>query len=507
MSSIIIYSLLPEIFLSLTLLVHLIFNLSLIKTSTLTYRVLSLENLFQTGFILCITAVLIYNTHINGFFVNFLFSFSLGTVIIKTITILISFFILVLVYQNFKHQALGFYEYFTLYLIINLALLFLISATDMLSAYLAIELQTLSFYILASFLRQSSFSSEAGLKYFILGAVFSGCFLFGCSLFYGLFGTLNFNYLSLLFLDIDSLIYFKNIELLIFLSLILIISTLLFKLGVAPFHFWVPDVYDGIPLASMIIFSILPKISIVYFLIKWLAIVQNTFINLNTVLVLCGLLSLFLGSFFSIIQVRLKKLIIYSSIGQMGYVIIGLSHITLTSITSVIFFLIIYLITLIGIWYILAILFVSNNALVKFNKMSSTSFYISSLQNLASQHFITSLCLSFLFFSISGIPPFSGFLSKVFILQSLLELHLYFIVCIIILISLLTLFYYIRLVKILFFEPLINPQKKNSVLTIINSNMLLLNTHFVVLIVFYIIFVFFEPNHLLLLTSIVSLYI
>ncbi len=504
MTSIIIYSFIPEMFLALSLLIHLIFNISLLNSNSLKYRVLTLESLFQTIFILSITALLISNTAIEGFFINYLFSFSLGSNYIKFLSILISLFIIVIVYQNFKDQALSFYEYFTLYLIINLALLLLISSTDMLSAYLAIELQTLSFYILASFLRQSCFSSEAGLKYFILGSVFSGCFLFGCSIFYGLFGTLNFNYLSLLLIDFNSISYFKSINFLIVFGLILIISTFLFKLGVAPFHFWVPDVYDGIPISSLIIFSILPKVATVYFFIKWLTVLNNTFSSLNFILMLCGLLSLIIGSFFALIQNRLKKLIIYSSIAQMGYVIIGVSQITLNSITGVIFFLMTYLITLIAFWNLITLFFSFNNRLAKFNKMSLNGFYISSLQNLNSQHFVLSIILSFLFFSIAGIPPFSGFLAKVLILQSLLETHLYAIVSLIVLISLLTLFYYLRLIKILFFEPIISKHKKNSALTLINSDKLLLNSHCSIFFVFLLVFSFFQPNIFLFIANIIA---
>lgn len=505
MQTITLYSFIPEIFLAVCALAHVLINASLIMDYSIKSRVTLFENLAQTFFILSLTILLVFNTEIEGFFSNFLFSSTKGGSLVKIFSLIVSLWILVPVYQNFKLQRLSFYEYFSLYLFVNLSLLLLISATDMVSTYLTLELQALSFYIMASFKRHSAFASEAGLKYFILGSVFSGCFLFGCSLFYGLFGTLNFHHLSLIFFEPTSLEYFKDINFLLILGLVLITSTFLFKLAVFPFHFWAPDVYDGVPISSTIIFSILPKLGVIYFFIKWLCIVNITFIDLNYILLFCGLSSLLVGSLFALVQTRIKKLIIYSSIAQIGYIILALSQITVTSISSIYFFLCIYLITLILLWNILSVFFNNNQKLSEFNGKEISGMYLSTLQGLNSRHFIWAVVLSIAFFSISGIPPLSGFLAKVLILVSLLEQNAYVCVSFVVLISLLTVFYYLRLIKIIFFEPIKINTNKNSAQSILKSKLLLVNTHLSAFLVLLLVILFFQPNSLLLLCNLIAL--
>lgn len=505
MQTIITYAFIPEIFLTMCALGHILINSLCLMNYSIKSRVLLLENVAQIIFILSLTLLLTSNTEIEGFFVNFLFNVTEGSNFVKIFSLIVSLLIFVPVYQNFKIQKLSFNEYFSLYLLVNLSLLLLISATDMISTYLVLELQALSFYIMASFKRQSVFTSEAGLKYFILGSVFSGCFLFGCSLFYGLFGTLNFHHLSFLFIDSMSLSYFNDIYYLLVVGSVLITSTFLFKLAVVPFHFWAPDVYDGVPISSTIIFAILPKISVIYFFIKWLNLISLTFPYISWILVICGLGSLIIGSFFAIIQTRLKKLIIYSSIAQIGYIILALSQLTLSSISFVYFFLFIYLFTLILFWNIITVFFNANNILSNFNKKEISGIYISMLQGLQSQHFILAIVLSCVFFSIAGIPPFSGFLAKVLILIGLLEANSYVCVSFVVLISLLTLFYYLRLIKISFFEPIKIKTIKNSAQSILKSKGLLLNMHFASFLFFLLVILFFQPNILLLICNLIAL--
>ena len=506
MNTITIYSFIPEFFLTMCALTHLIFNIFFITSTSQNFRVVTLENLLQTLFILSLTGLLVFNTEIEGFFYNFLFVANAGNNIVKLSSILISLLLLIPVYINFKNQKLSFYEYFTLYLLVNLSLLLLISATDMLAVYLAIELQALSFYIMASFLRQSAFSSEAGLKYFILGSAFSGFFLFGCSIIYGIFGTLNFNYLAIILLDNLFLTGLNDLQLLVAFAFLLISSTFLFKLAVAPFHFWAPDVYDGIPLSSTIIFSVLPKLGTVYFLIKWISIVAVFFKPISLVLMYCGIISLFIGSIFALLQTRLKKLIIYSSIAQIGYVIISFFQLSLNSIISIYFFLFIYLITLILIWNTITLLFFSSEKLLRFTqKVTNQGLFISFLQSLSTQHFIWALFISCIFFSIAGIPPFSGFLAKFLILQVLIEAKAIICASTVVLISLLTLFYYLRLIKIVFFEPILLKTKNNSALTILNSQSLITSTHLSAFLMFFLLFFFIEPNFLLIVCNLIAL--
>jgi len=219
---------------------------------------------------------LLLNLKIEGFFSNFLFFNDYGTKIIKIIFILISFFALIFIFKSFSIQTLNFFEFFIILLFSILSSFFLISSYDLLSAYLAIEMQALCFYILASFKRNSAFSTEAGLKYFISGAFISCIFLLGASIIYGSLGTLNLNYINLL-LSFSFENDFENLKYFIILGSLCIIITLFFKVSAVPFHFWSPDVYEGSPLSSTIIFSILPKIVIFSFLIRWVFAVSNIF--------------------------------------------------------------------------------------------------------------------------------------------------------------------------------------------------------------------------------------
>lgn len=267
MDIIILKSFIPESFLSIAILFQLVFNIKVINNLKYNFPIIDREVFYQTLFII-VSLVFIYsNLKIEGFFSNFLFSNDESTRIVKILILLVCFFTLNTVFQSFSIQGLNFYEFFIIFLLSLFSLLLMISSSDLISFYLIIEMQSLCFYILASFKRDSSFSTEAGLKYFISGAFISGFFLFGCSILYGCLGTLNFNSLSLLFAfpftNFDSgFSYFLTA------GVLCITSTLLFKIACAPFHFWSPDVYEGSPLSSTIIFSIVPKISLFFFFIK-----------------------------------------------------------------------------------------------------------------------------------------------------------------------------------------------------------------------------------------------
>jgi NADH-quinone oxidoreductase subunit N len=198
-------------------------------------------------------------------------------------------------------------------------------------------MQALCFYILASFKRNSAFSTESGLKYFISGAFISCIFLLGASLLYGALGTLNLNYINLL-LSFPFENELKNLQHFIILGSLCIIITLCFKISVVPFHFWSPDVYEGSPLSSTIIFSVLPKIIIFTFLIKWIFSISNIFFFIKELFLILGILSVFLGTFFSLKQKKIKKLIIYSSIAQIGFPVAALGSNLFDSYVFIFFF-------------------------------------------------------------------------------------------------------------------------------------------------------------------------
>lgn len=486
-----------EIFLSIVLLIQLVFNAVLITHRKFNFPILGKEIFFQTIFILICVFLLLLNTKMEGYFSNFLFSNNASMINIKLLLVSGGILILPSLLQNFKLQKLNFFEYFSIFLLSLLALLLLISCGDMLAAYLVIEMQALSFYILASFKRYSAVSTEAGLKYFIIGAFISGLFLFGCSLVYGVFGTLNFNYLQLLF-KIPLNENYALLATFLLAGVLLIIITFLFKLAIVPFHFWAPDVYEGAPLSSTIIFSVLPKFALIHFFIQWLSIIDGFCVANSYLLIILGIFSVLVGTFFAIRQKRLKRLIIYSSIAQMGFIIIALSSLSLTSLMAIYFFLIIYLITTILIWTHISLLYIFQQKVNNFYYMNPQTIFLSSLSNFFKRNPLWAFSFLIIFFSVAGIPPLSGFLAKILIFFSLILTKNFFSALLLILISAISVFYYLRVLKIIFFEAKENYLNNENSQTIFNSSFFFINCLIISFLLFLLIFCFIYPTYLLL---------
>lgn len=452
MDILILKSFIPESFLSISILFQLVFNIKVINNLKYNFPIIDREVFYQTIFILVSLFFLYFNLKIEGFFSNFLFVNDESVRIVKILVLLTCFFTLSIVLQTFLLQTLNFFEFFIIFSLSLLSILLLISSSDLMSFYLVIEMQSLCFYILASFKRDSSFSSEAGLKYFISGAFMSGFFLFGCTILYGCLGTLNFHNLNLL-LSIPLSSDEPMFKFFITTGILLITSTLLFKIACAPFHFWSPDVYEGSPLSSTIVFSIIPKTAIIYFFIKWICCVNINFFYINHVLMFCGIFSVFLGTFYALSQKRLKKLIVYSSVAQVGFLVAGLSINSLGGYTAVIFFLAIYIITSILIWSHFSLFYSFQQNINSFYKKNSTSLFISSLTNLFNSNKLWAFSFVIIFFSIGGVPPLTGFLSKILILSELVNSNFIYASALLIILSSISVFYYIRMIKIMFFEP------------------------------------------------------
>jgi NADH-quinone oxidoreductase subunit N len=385
-----------------------------------------------------------------------------------------------------------------------LALLLLISAADLISAYLIIEMQALCFYILASFRRDSAFSTEAGLKYFISGSFISGIFLFGASLIYGGLGTLNFNNLSLLlsFSLNDEFIFLKYFVLV---GVLLVTITLFFKVSAAPFHFWSPDVYEGSPLSSTIVFSIVPKLAIFSFFVKWVSIISDIFYDIKPIFILVGVCSVFIGTFFALKQKRVKRLVIYSSIAQVGFIVAALATNSVDGFSAIYFFLVIYLITSILVWSHISLFYSFQKKTNFFNGKSSTPLFLSSLSNLFKINPLWAFSFVLIFFSVGGIPPLSGFLSKIFILFGLINANELFGSLFLILISAVSVFYYIRVIKVVFFESKDVKVNNNSFQTIFQSNFFDLDCIIIASSLFFLLLCFFYPTFLLLISQYVVL--
>jgi len=446
-------SFLPEFFLFCCILYLLILNTKfLVNLKTLYF--LELELFSQIFFILVCLLFLFFNQKIEGIFLDFLFIHDSGSNFLKIIFLFVLLLSFPILFQNFKTQKINFLEYFILYLLVIFGLFLLINCYDLISAYLILELQALCFYILASFNRSSSFSIESGLKYFIIGSFISGFFLLGCLLVYSVLGTTNFQKILLL-LIIPFNESLNPLFLVLLMGVVIITSTLLFKTAVFPFHFWAADVYEGAPLISTIIFTVLTKISLFTFFIRWLSVVLPNFNELSYLLICSGVGSVFIGAYMAIEQKRFKRFIIYSSISQMGFIVTVLSVYTLNAYISVYFYLFIYLISIIILWSCLTVIY--NFSFIKnkfFKVFLNRPVFLTDLNCLFRSNYFWSCIFLIVFFSFSGIPPFSGFLSKIFIILSLIDEKIYLVSFLLVLLSILSSFYYMRIVKIVFFEKI-----------------------------------------------------
>ena len=497
MDSIFLKSFIPEIFLSLSILGQLVFNSRLINDLKFNYPLIDKEVFWQTFFILFCLLSLLLNLKIDTFVSTFLFLNDESGRLVKILFVFSCLISLFVILRSFVLQNLNFFEYFSIFLLAVLSLLLLTSSCDLISTYLVIEMQALCFYILASFRRNSAFSTEAGLKYFISGSFISGLFLLGASLIYGGLGTLNFNHLSLLlsFSLNQELIHIKYFVLV---GVLLVTITLLFKIAAAPFHFWSPDVYEGSPLSSTIIFSIVPKLVIFSFFIKWLCIISDIFYDIKDLLVLIGVISVFVGTFFALKQKRVKRLIIYSSIAQIGFLVAALATGTIDGYSSIFFFLVIYIISSILVWNHVTLFYSFQNKVNTFNNKVSTPLFLSSLSNLFSTNSLWAFSFLCIFFSIAGIPPFSGFLAKILILFTLIGSDQLLGALFLIMISAISVFYYIRVVKVIFFESKNIKSNNYQFHTIFNTNFFNFDYLIISSCLFSLIFFFFYPTTLLL---------
>jgi len=353
-----------------------------------------------------------------------------------------------------------------------------------------VEIQALSFYILASVKRLSAFSTEAGLKYFIIGSITSGVLILGSCICYACFGSFNLH-------DFDIFLSFyyneESFTTNVYASLgfLFIVSVLFLKIVVAPFHFWAPDVYEGSPLSSTIIFSLLPKLSLFTFLIRWLSISLDHIFVLKPIIIFVGLFSIVFGAYFALLQKRFKRFIIYSSISQIGFVLIALTTKSLSSLISIYFYLIIYLLTASILWGVLTTLTNFNVNTQKFDKsLSIQPVFLSDLASYFQKNSILALTIVLVFFSFSGIPPLVGFLSKLLVLLALISSKNLLITIVVVLLTAISSFYYLKVIKLFFFDNTKYPFILNRYVTVEDKNfnlecIILANGTFLLLLIFF----------------------
>lgn len=414
-------------------------NISWLSILTLFFTFLLLKKNFITH------ATIFYNTLILDNFTFYL----------KALVLFGCLFSVLISLNYMKKQSFNAFEYSILVLLSTCSMLFLISSADFISAYLAIELQSLCFYVMAACKRSSEFSTEAGLKYFLLGAFSSGILLFGISLIYGFTGITNFSELAKVFAcgisDLSNQSSANSCLRACELGMIFILVGFLFKLTAVPFHMWAPDVYEGAPTSVTAFFSIAPKISILAILIK---VFTDSFYDFmvpwQKVLIFSSVASMVLASFAAMSQNKVKRLLAFSSIGHVGYLLIGVCCGTIEGLQALFIYLVVYIIMTINIFaIILSPLRREVNALIQ---PISQVKYTTDLVMLAKTNPILAITFTLTLFSIAGIPPLAGFYSKAFLFFAAMSSTMYLLAIIGVLTSVISCFYYIRLIKIMYFE-------------------------------------------------------
>ncbi len=425
-----LYLIIPEIFISLSIMFLLIFGVFKKNSSGLIYN-LSL-------IILLITSVIVFNETID-IKKSLLFN---GSVVIdyfssfmKILTLLSAFIVLAISKNYLINFKISKIEYPILILSSVLGMMVMISSNDLIVFYMGLELQSLALYVLATFNRNNLKSSEAGLKYFVLSALSSGLLLYGCSLIYGFTGSTNF---ELIAFQLDSSEYALTF------GIVFILVGLAFKISAVPFHMWAPDVYEGSPTTVTLFFTMVPKIAALTVFIRFLYV---PFLNLieqwQMIIVFLSIASMLFGAVAAIGQKNIKRLIAYSSISHIGYTLAGVASATNDGIQSSVIYLIIYILMNLGLFSCLLMLKRNDN------------YYenIDDLSGLSKNHPILSFSLLIILFSLAGIPPLAGFFAKFYVFKAVIEQSMYFLAIVGLLSTVIAAFYYLRIIKIIYFDP------------------------------------------------------
>jgi NADH-ubiquinone oxidoreductase chain 2 len=372
--------------------------------------------------------------------------------------------------SNFKSQKtlIEFFmsEYPLIILFTTLGMICLITSNDLISFFLGIELQSLSLYILATIFRESESSTSAGLKYFLLGALSSGLLLLGSCFLYGLTGLTNFESLYMISSFFPAAQYS-----ILQLSFFILGIGLLLKIAAVPFHNWVIDVLDGVPTIVTTWIAIMPKISIIIFILNLQGLNSfNYWFSSATLLLICALFSLIIGSIGSLTQRRIKRLLAYSSITHIGFMLIALAINDNASIEALLFYMIQYFFTSINIFFII-IAFGFSMPSSNLSSIYSPILLISQLKGQFYNWPLLSLCFSICLFSMAGIPPLIGFIAKAKILLTVIDNGFYFIAIVIIFTSVISVAYYLRIIKVIHFDSSLVPSYQISNHTILSSSL------------------------------------
>ena len=415
----------------------IIYSIIAILTASFLKSNKSYNLIFQaTVIIFLISALILYftpfeiQTNVSGIFVRDTFSKFFQILILLSVSCL-----LFMSKQYLQKNNLFKPEYPILIIFSTLGMMIMISSNNFLLLYLGLEIQSLSLYVVSSFRRDNYKSTEAGLKYFILGSLSSGLMLFGISLIYGSTGSINFEIIS-------SMINFEGFFPGIVAGLVFLICGFAFKASAVPFHMWTPDVYEGSPTPVTAFFATVPKLAAVGVLLRVLFDCFGQIVeSWQQVIIIISVLSMFLGSVAAIGQNNIKRLMAYSSIGHIGFVLMGVASGTDKGISAVLIYMVLYIIMNIGVF-----VFILN---MERNGVAVTTINSLNMYNNVSKS--QTLFLTVLLFSLAGIPPLAGFFGKFFIFNAAINAGLSWLAVMGGIASVIAAFYYLRIVYLMYF--------------------------------------------------------
>ena len=427
--------LIPEIFLSLSTFTLLMVGVFLKKSFEIVYR-LSILVIFS------LLLILLTGDKENAKVFNESFLIDEFSLYSKVLILISAFFILLISKRYITDIKNDKFEYPIIILLSILGMFIMVSSNDLILFYLGLELQSLSLYILASIDRDNIKSSEAGIKYFVLSALSSGLLLYGCSLIYGFSGSTNFEQIAIVSKDFNAGTIF---------GMVFILVGLAFKISAVPFHMWTPDVYQGSPTSVTSFFSVVPKIAGISIFIKFMySPFQGLITEWQYILVFMSIASMILGAVAAMSQSNIKRLMAYSSIGHIGYAIAGIAAGSENGFKSTLVYISIYVVMNIGAFSCILLMKRSGKYIEDIDELSGVS----------KNHPLLSLGLMIILFSLAGIPPLAGFFAKFYVFMAVIESQMYTLAIIGLVTTVVSAFYYIRIIKIMYFDEPKKPFEK-----------------------------------------------
>ncbi len=417
----------PEVFLSLSIFSILMIGVFIKKSFNIVFNLTSLIIIVTILIILSSSSdeeKIFLDSFIRDGFSNYF----------KILILLSSLFVLNSSKRFIIDSKLDKFEYPIIILLSILGMFFMVSANDLILFYLGLELQSLSLYILASIDRDNLRSTESGIKYFVLSALSSGLLLYGCSLLYGFTGTTNFELIAGQLNKENTGAVF---------AMVFILVGLAFKVSAVPFHMWTPDVYEGAPTSITSYFAVVPKVAGLALLIKFMYVpFSNILLEWQTIIIFISIASMILGAVAAMTQKNFKRLLAYSSIGHIGYALAGVATGAISGYQSTTVYISIYVIMNIGAFSCLYLL----------KKDGQYKENISDLSGISKKHPLIAISLLIILFSLAGVPPLGGFFAKFYVFVAVLEKQMYALAIIGLLTTVMSAFYYLKIIKTIYFD-------------------------------------------------------